>query len=128
MDVTWDIKEKGNLSFMYDYFNLPDNLIRFDHSWATDLYPPCVSLDYNYYHRNALYVKRPEEIVPFVRRRVKAGERYIAFKYASNDLPPDAKILSELSSAMQGGDIRGEFWTVIARNTHNVYLQIDEKR
>ena len=41
VDVTWDIKEKGDISFCYDYFNLDDKLILANHGRVNFIQSVC---------------------------------------------------------------------------------------
>ena len=127
VDVTWDIKEKGELSFRYDYFNLSDDLIRFDHSWMTSLYPPCREVTFNYYRRHQLYVKRKEDISSYVGGRLGRGERYIAFKFAGN-MPDSDTIEREIVNGCLQGGVRTSIRYAISQKTHNIYVEVIDTR
>lgn len=123
VDVTWDIKDKGDISFCYDYFNLDDKLIRFDHTWKSTLYPPCDSIQHNYYYKNRLYVKSVGDLSTYISNRLRANKKYIALKYANN-MPP--KILIE--GAIKAGFLKAgkivPYKYLISENTHNIYIEV----
>ena len=123
VDVTWDIKDKGDISFCYDYFNLNDKLIRLDHTWESTFYPRCGSIQHNYYYKNRLFVKSVEELSTYIANRLKADNKYIVVKYVSN-MP--SKIIME--KAIKKGFISArkyvEYNCLITEQTHNIYIEI----
>ncbi len=123
VDVTWDIKKKGDISFCYDYFNLSDSLIRFDHTWQSDLYPVCNAKRHNYYYKNTLYVRTTSELSSFVERELRSGKDYIAVKFA-NDMPPRSHIEKSIRSGFQGAMLFGSYIYCISEVTHNIYIQL----
>ncbi len=128
VDVTWDIKEKGDIAFCYDYFNMDDRLLRFDHGWDTSVYPKCEDIDENYYYKNDLFVKRLSDIVPFLKKKLAKGERYIALKFAATPMPEKDKIAKELQAAVFSPDLplppMRKFLYAINEKTHNIYLEL----
>ena len=124
IDVTWDIKDKGDISFCYDYFNLNDHLIRFDHTWESTLYPVCDSIELNYYYKNRLYVKTTAELSDFIADALMRKEKYIAVKFA-NKMP--TKLCIE--EAIKEGFLRASKYCTysfyISMQTHNIYIEIN---
>lgn len=57
LDVTWDdpVDEDGTDHLLYTYFNLNDKEMQKDHSWQGNLYPNCISDQFNYYIYNHKY-------------------------------------------------------------------------
>lgn len=134
VDVTWDIKKKGDISCIYDYFNLNDALIRLDHTWDDTIYPTCDALTYNYYRKNQLYVKAPDQVHKCVRRHVLDGKRYITFKYIG-DLPSNEALYRGIARGIQRARkwlifpvYRGGYAIQINRETHNVYVDLLKKK
>ena len=125
VDVTWDIKKKGDISFFYDNFNLNDALIRLDHTWDDRIYPRCGSLEYNYHHRNKLYVKTLKEIPDFVKLAVRAGNRYITFKFA-NELPSVYEIQAAVFRGIRKARYRRPYRIAVNLDTHNVYIDLPQ--
>ena len=123
VDVTWDIKKKGDISYSYDYLNLDDHLIKLNHTWDDLIYPPCNALKYNYYNRNKLYVRTLEQIPDYVRNRIDTGETYITFKYANN-MPPKNEILLRIRDGVQKSKKRVAYKYLINTETHNVYIEL----
>ena len=123
VDVTWDLKERGDISFVYDYMNLNDALMHLDHSWDDRDIPHCQSLEYNYYRRNHLYVKSLEEISDFVYKSIRSGNRYITFKYIG-EMPSEPDLEKALLKGVQHSGIQQPFCIAANRETHNVYLDL----
>ena len=123
VDVTWDIKEKGDISFCYDYFNLDDKLILADHAWESNLYPKCESIRQNYYYKNHLFVKTIGDLSKYISSRLRANDQYIAVKYA-NTLPSK----TDIENAIQAGFLKALKFTSycysISEQTHNIYIEI----
>ena len=126
VDVTWDIRRKGDISFSRDYLNLNDSLIRLDHTWDDRIYPPCGSLEYNYHHRNHLYVRTLREIPEFVRKAVRSGDRYVTFKFA-NEMPSAPELVNEISRGMEKARYRRKYQYAINMDTHNVYIDLQKE-
>ena len=125
LDATWDIRKQGDIRFCYDYVNLNDSLIRFDHTWDTDIYPECSHLEYNYYRRNKLYVRRLTDIAGYVQRTLQSGTDRVIFKFA-NKLPDDEAIRRELLAGVRSAGIGKSYCYVISRQTNNIYLRLDD--
>lgn len=123
VDATWDIKEKGAISFCYDYFNLDDNLIKMDHTWQSELYPACTAVRQNFYYRNRLYVKSLEELSAYIRRRVQKKEAYIVVKYANN-LPPVDAIEQTVHRALSYSTHFHSYRFQCSVKTHNIYIEL----
>ncbi|MBR7161959.1 MAG: hypothetical protein IKD07_06040 [Clostridia bacterium] len=123
VDVTWDIKKKGDISFFYDYFNLSDPLIRFDHTWQSDLYPPCTAKEHNYYYKNRLFVRSVSELTDFVANALKNGSRYIAVKFA-NDMPWRSTLEESIRLGFLQAKCFCSYVYSISEITHNIYIQI----
>ena len=123
VDATWDIRKQGDIRFCYDYVNLSDTLIKFDHTWDTDIYPKCNHLEYNYYLRNKLYVRRLVDISGYVQRALQNGSGRVIFKFA-NKMPSDEAIKSELRAGVQAVRAFTGYRYIISRQTHNVYLRL----
>lgn len=123
VDATWDTKEKGDISFCYDYFNLSDRLIKFDHTWESTLYPTCSSIENNYYKKHHLYVRTIPELTRFIADQISSGNRYIAVKFA-NDMPPKPRIVEAMQEAMAQARYYSGCSYVIAETTNNIYIQL----
>ena len=123
VDVTWDIKEKGDISFCYDYFNLDDKLILANHTWESKLYPKCDSIKQNYYYKNHLFVKTTSDLSAYISSRLRANDQYIAVKYA-NAMPTK----TDIESAIQAGFLKAlkfaPYRYLISELTHNIYIEI----
>lgn len=120
VDVTWDIRKSDDIRCCYDYLNLSDPIIKFNHDWDKTIYPKCNSSKYNYYCINKLYVKKLEDISSFVSRRVKLGNEYIAFKYVG-DMPDDESIRVQLRKG-----VNRTYSYLISRETHNIYVEVKD--
>ena len=127
VDVTWDIRKKGDISFVYDYLNLNDPLIRLDHTWDDRIYPPCRSLEYNYHHRNRLYVRSLQEIPEFVRKAVRSGNQYITFKFA-NEMPSVPELQGSICKGMRKARYRRKYTAAVNPDTHNVYIDLQQEK
>lgn len=125
VDVTWDLRSKRkDMRCCYDYLNLPDHLIRFNHTWSDDIYPECTALTYNYYYRYKFFVRSLDKIADFILHQYEQGRRYIAFKYA-NDMPPDEDIDAEIERGVRLTQYVGCYRFVIEREIHNIYIEMD---
>ena len=123
VDVTWDIKDKGDISFCYDYFNLDDKLIQLDHTWESTLYPSCDSILLNYYYKNHLYVKSIGDLASYVSNQLLANKKYIAVKYANN-MPDKALIEDAIRKGFLNAQIFVQYKYLISEKTHNIYIEI----
>ncbi len=124
VDVTWDIKDKGDISFCYDYFNLDDHLILMDHTWEVDIYPKCDSIEHNYYYKNNLYVKTLNELTGFVSEKLRKKEKYIAVKFASKNLPTKATIEKAVEMGFLHSRKFVPYYIAISEKTHNIYIEV----
>lgn len=102
VDVTWDDpvingKEKA---IRYDYFNLPDAEIERDHYWNRNNYPVCNSTEHNYFVRNNLIVKNPEDIRAAVADAVENRKTGLMLKYLGDSpgYPDIRKIINDVNS------------------------------
>ena len=123
VDVTWDIKKKGDISFIYDYLNLNDHLIKLNHTWDDEIYPLCKALTYNYYYRNKLYVKDLEQIPDYIRRSILSGLKYITFKFA-NRIPEEIKIREMIEVGMKKARYYDSYYWLVDVETHNIYIEL----
>ena len=125
VDVTWDIKEKGDISFCYDYFNLNDKIIRLDHTWESELYPPCEAVTENYYYKNRLFVKTTSELTEYIAKRLQAGHRYIVVKLVGRMPPPGVTAKAIEEGFAQARKYVG-YKYVISERTHNICIELAE--
>ena len=127
MDATWDIKEKGDISFRYDYFNMSDALLEHEktHFWNKADYPKCPSNEMNYYNVKKLFVKNLSDIDFLIGSKFK-GQKYICFKFASMDLPDNNVIIDYVKAAIYKHFGSCSYTWSISRNKHNVYVQIKD--
>lgn len=123
VDVTWDIKKKGDISFIYDYLNLNDHLIKLNHVWDDEIYPLCKALTYNYYYRNKLYVKDLEQIPDYIRRSILSGLKYITFKFV-NRIPEETKIRDMIEVGMKKARYYNSYYWLVDVETHNIYIEL----
>ena len=123
VDVTWDIKKKGDISFIYDYLNLDDHLIKMDHTWNDEIYPPCKALKYNYYNRNKLYVRKLDQIPDYIRNSIASGEKYITFKFA-NEMPEKDRIMEWIKIGIRQANFHGSYTWAVNMEIHNVYIDL----
>lgn len=121
VDVTWDLKNKGDVSINYDYFNIDDKLMGLSHAWDRSFHPGCKALTHNYYYKHKLYVKTIGEIASYIRGRIKAGDSFITFKFANANLDTD-KMLREIQSGVAGAGCAASMR--ISPVTHNVYIEL----
>ncbi|WP_350453603.1 transglutaminase domain-containing protein [Slackia heliotrinireducens] len=126
LDATWDIRDAGDIRMCYDYLNLTDGLIRFDHTWSSTIYPACTALEYNYYHRGRYFVTKLDRVGKYVRKHLAAGERYLAFKFANDAMAPDDAIAAEIKKGIRAARVSCTYDYYISQETHNIYLRIRE--
>jgi len=125
MDVTWDLRYKGNLSLNYEYYNLDDHLLNMDHTWNKRQYPKCDSVRHNYYHKMHLYVKSCDELSQFIAKYLKRNETFIAVKYA-NDMPSNDVLKNAIRKGFEIAGQHANYNYVISENTHNIYIEMGE--
>ena len=124
LDATFDIKQKGDISFCYDYFNLSDVLMGVDHSWDRDFYPKCQGREENYYYKNKLFVKTREELLAHIENKLKGNESYIAVKYASEDMLDNSQLDTVITGAFLKLGRAGAYSYCVSDKTHNIYIEI----
>ena len=122
VDVTWDLRTKGDMSCIYDYFNLDDHLMGFDHKWDDPIYPACNALAYNYHNRNKLYVRSLAQISDYVKRKVLSGRTYITFKFAGK-MPSEEAIYDEVRKGVRAAGCNKMYYRMINMTTHNIYIE-----
>ncbi len=68
LDATWDdpVGDKDILS--HAYFNLSDELMKRDHTWAEDKYKKCPDMKWNYFYRNRSYFEKAVDLDSYVTR------------------------------------------------------------
>jgi len=102
IDVTWDdpVTNRKEKALRYDYFNLPDAEIERDHSWDRNNYPVCNSTGHNYFVRNNLIVKSPEEFKAAVTEVVENRRTGLMLKYLGDGSAFDIhKIINDVNSS-----------------------------
>lgn len=124
LDPTFDIKQKGDISFCYDYFNLSDVLIGVDRTWDRDFYPKCNGRKENYYYKNRLFVKNEEELLDHIASRLKRNEKYIAVKYACEEMLIESQVDEAIRGAFLKINMTGAYGYCISEQTHNIYVEI----
>ncbi len=125
VDVTWDIKKKGDISCCYDYFNSDDRLMRLDHSWDRAVFPECQAVKYNYYYMNRLFVKNTDELTSFIAAKLRAGLTYISVKFV-NRMPANDLLLNAIQAGFAKANVYTSFGYIISEQTHNIYLEIGD--
>lgn len=79
VDATWDDPvpdEKGRV--LYNYFNVPDELMKKTHTWKTQYYEAATSYDENYYARRGDLCKTYEEAKQRILEGLKKKETKIS--------------------------------------------------
>lgn len=122
VDVTWDLYIKGQMTFVYDYFNLTDDLIHLDHTWDDTIYPTCQSMRYNFHVRNRLYVKRLDQISGYIQSGLQAGNRKMTFIYANDEFPWE-KIKDQILEGMRLSKDVQRYCAMHNDVKHSVYLE-----
>lgn len=92
VDVTWD-DPMGKDRLSYNYFNLNDEMIAVNHSWDPSLYPKCSATEYNYFHRNDLYVADMDECRKRIEKTIAAHKEHIHMQIAGFSLAVFKKML-----------------------------------
>lgn len=123
VDVTWDIKKKGDISCIYDYLNLNDSLIKLDHTWDDKIIPRCNSVKHNYYNKNKLYVRSLDQIPDYICRKIAGGETSIVFKFAEK-LPAQVEIVEKISLGLSKALCFQGWVYCINERQHNVYIEL----
>lgn len=80
LDVTFDMVFKNRLP-RYDYFNLCDDDIRKDHSFAGEV-PECATEGEDYYSLNDMVVQGKNGLEDYIARKLRNGEKGIVVKLA----------------------------------------------
>lgn len=91
VDTTWDdpVMSSGGDILTYNYFNLTDEEMKKDHTWAAMDYPRCNSETENYYVKNNLVADSPELFVAALRKAVENKETEFTLKlrgFTASDL------------------------------------------
>ncbi len=123
VDVTWDIKEKGDISCNYDYFNMDGKLMGLDHTWDRSLYPVCNSIEHNYYYKNDLFVKSLNELTDFVAKRLSSGQKYIAVKFAA-PMPSEYQVSMAVRNAFYKSMTFSPYYFRMGEKSHNIYVEL----
>ena len=123
IDVTWDIKIKGDISSCYDYFNLNDRLMQVDHKWNMGFYPSCNAYEYNYYYRNRFYVGKLEELTKFIASRLIAKKTYVSVKF-DNKMPNRLQLERAIKNGFWQAGKYCRYQYMISEKSHNIYIEI----
>ena len=78
-DFTWDIMGTQRGYTSYDYYALPDEAIRLDHTDFHDV-PACTAWDENYFVRKQVLFSSIKRMKEYISQKVANGERLIYFK------------------------------------------------
>ena len=97
LDVTFDLTLKTNHN-RYDYFNLSDEDIKKDHSFANDL-PKCVIPDKDYYSNRGMVANTPAELKTLLENSLKQGKKIITVKL--RNITDPANILDRVIAIAQ---------------------------
>lgn len=102
LDVTWDIGARSASTdrISYDYFNLSDFLIGKEHQVEMKL-PVCRSMRDNYFQKCKRVFWRKDQVLRYVEKLVKKGEKEIYFRVegihkASDMVPAVCERISQL--------------------------------
>ena len=81
LDVTWDIGATGQnkQSMVYDYFNLTDELMNWDHKADSSL-PACRSKKANYYVQKGCSFQMRHRLMAYIDRLIEKNERIYEFR------------------------------------------------
>lgn len=84
LDVTFDLTIQAFNTVRYDYFNLSDTEINFDHLIISTHIPQCPS-SYNYYGMRGLFIQTQSIYRKFLQQKVKQKQKDIVFKLPHSD-------------------------------------------
>ncbi|MDP4090996.1 MAG: transglutaminase domain-containing protein [Bacillota bacterium] len=86
LDSTFDdpVSESGNV-LSYDYFNLDDSQMSWDHTWTKSDYPACTSTVANYYVKTGKYADNVDEFYDIVKKGLEQKAPAIMVKTSVND-------------------------------------------
>jgi hypothetical protein len=89
LDVTWDTTVSTGGAVRYDYFNLPEEDLRRDHSDFAA--PPCTDTQGNYFAKNNLYAAGKAGLAALLEQAKSKGTETLTFKVlaGTNGPPPD---------------------------------------
>lgn len=93
-DFTWDILRTQNGYVGYDYYALPDEAIRLDHSDFSNI-PLCSSWDENYFVKTKRMFSNTRQMKDFISQKIVKDERIIYFRIHQNAGMSMDKIMSE---------------------------------
>lgn len=100
IDVTWDdpVSSRADKKIRYDYFNLSDAEIQRDHSWDRNSYPACTFMNQNYFVKNNLIVKDPDDIKAIITEAVENRRTDVMLKYIGESQIDIRKIVRDVNS------------------------------
>ena len=105
LDVTWDASYSQNCDcnlVRYDYFNLSDNEISKSHEKPMYISLPC-KIGWNYYGKNNMYMRSPDDLRNYLLRAFKAGERNTVFQLPEmTDIEKTQKRVFEIADEAAG--------------------------
>ncbi|MBE6111684.1 MAG: hypothetical protein E7195_01530 [Peptococcaceae bacterium] len=93
MDFTWDLLRTQAEHIGYDYYALPDEAIRLDHSDFNNV-PVCLSWDENYFVKNQLIFSCSRQMKDYISQKIAKGDRVIYFRMQ----PEAGKSMEEVMS------------------------------
>ena len=81
LDITFDIGACTPIDIAYDYYNVPDSVIRKDHVFSTSL-PKCTERQAGYFEQAGLVFSSKILLRNYISREVKHGATMVYFKLA----------------------------------------------
>ena len=113
VDCTWDLRSSVSFDVpyaRYRYFNLPDRIIRKNHTPEVSYLPRCISVHDNPFFLRGFCAKERTELRPIIRKHILDGERRFAVLCLNFDLTRDeAETISKEAAALVNGPVTYSF-------------------
>ncbi len=101
VDATFDNSLSDDF-IRYDYYNIPDSIMSFDHGNLTYPVPACVTAGVDYYSKEGLSFEDENAVLPALRRAAKPPHT-VAFRLS---VDPDAEKLTDSIKSLMSGEKR----------------------
>lgn len=122
LDVTFDLTIQAFNTVRYDYFNLSDREINFDHVIFSTHIPQCPS-SYNYYGMRGLFIQTQSIYRKFLQQSVKQKQKDIIFKLPHSDdvNATKNKIMNITSEVLCGSFLFPSQYQLVSNDSQSVF-------
>lgn len=124
VDVTWDLIKDKSMYGKYNYFNITDLDIKDDHFWKKGLYPPCKSIQHNFYFHKKLYVKNYEDFIKITGKFLEERKSFLPLRCIGFQ-PTFGELNASIEKALAKTNIKGLKYSIVLNQKEYVFIDFE---